>query len=170
MIFSNTLKPKSALQRDPTELCKRRTQGGWNLSAPEDLKHSYECRPQVQQGWPHFLADTHWGMFIFSFVFNYGYCFQILTGLPPKRLFHRDTQHKTSKGSLWSSSRCHGQRDGKGIQTSTHLPKGPCWAPTGWWCTWECHFWFPGLLWHDLLQLPIGSKILQDQIPGRWQA
>lgn len=97
-------------------------------------------------------------------------CLSNTTWSPPRGLFHRASQHEESKDALWSSSRCHGQREGKGNPTSTHLPEGPYWAPAGWWCTGECQFWFPGLLWHGLLRLLIGSKILQDQIPDRRQA
>lgn len=85
-IFRNTRKIKSALQREPTELCKR-TQGRWNPRAPADSKHSRDCRARVRRGQPHPLADAHWGMSDFSSVLNDGSVFQILPGLPQVGFF-----------------------------------------------------------------------------------
>lgn len=126
MIFSNTLKIKSALQRDPTELCRRRAQGRWNPRASADITHSRDCRSLVQHGPPRSLAATLWACSfhpLYSTTF-----FQILTGLPKGGFFieisntgrvkaHYEVldamvreragqpdQHSPSKGSLLSPS------------------------------------------------------------------
>lgn len=165
MIFSNTLKIKSALQRDPTELCRRRAQGRWNPRASADITHSRDCRSLVQHGPPRSLAATLWACSfppLYSTTF-----FQILTGLPKRGFFIKISNTGRVKAHEVLDAMVR-ERAG---QPDQHSPsKGSLLSPSWLMMYLECQFWFPGLLWHGLLRLPVGSKILQDQIPGRWQA